>query len=74
MLCRGIEQPPRRYVVDSDEVHPEFLHQPEVLRGPFWRGDQVAIGIRPKWAISDALEEPLAIAFLEELGANANGQ
>ena len=72
VIAANIEKPLRRDVVNADDVHPEFAHHLEILRGAFGRREEIAVGIGPEGAVSDAFEEEFLVSRKEKLRTGAH--
>ncbi len=71
-LQSHLQEPARRYRIDTDDVRSQ-LHDPgEILRGLFGRGKRLPCRVQRKGAVSDSFYKELGFTQTEEFAVNAN--
>jgi hypothetical protein len=72
VLRAGVEEPPRRHIVDAHEVDARVAHQREVGARFVRRAEMHPLRVGREWSVGRALDEKLAVALEEKLGLNAD--
>ena len=73
-LPREIEEPPRRHVINAQEIDPHLRHQREIAPRLFRIAHKIPRRIRRERPIGHALDEPLPRALEKELRPHADRQ